>query len=96
MSRALISYPCALSVKNYIISLPAKLKEQTERGIYEAYTAFCLQLISENTAKLSGGKAPFTSYADLISQKPHEKRSGDEIAANVISKLGLEVRYESS
>lgn len=91
MISALLSYPRLLSARALICSLPYALDGMFRRELYESYAAFCLQLICENTAKLSGGKAPGASFSELLSGKAYDDRSGEEIAADVISRLGLEV-----
>ena len=69
------------------------LKEQEDYA-YRVYTTDTLQIIAQNTARLSrDGKGTYPSkrWVDLIDQKPVEKRSGDEIAADVINRCGLKV-----
>lgn len=58
----------------------------------------CVKLAVENTAGLTGGHIVTTRYAELVAQVtgvPCDERTGDEIAAEVIAKAGLEVVRKS-
>lgn len=48
-------------------------------------------MITENTAKYSGGNYMTSKYADVIYPKAKDNRTGDEIAADVIKQAGIEV-----
>lgn len=50
------------------------------------YMADCLQLILERC-----GGVVVERFADILHPKPQDRRSGDEIAAEVIQKAGIEV-----
>lgn len=72
----------------------ARFLQEQEELSYRAYTTDALQLIAENSARLSRdgkGRYPAKRWAELIDQKPAETRSGDEIAADVIKRCGLKV-----
>lgn len=56
---------------------------------YRVYITDTLRIISENTAKYAGGGYIEKRYIDIIDPKPEDKRSGSEIAADVIQKAGL-------
>ena len=58
---------------------------------YRIYIADCLRIISENTAKMSGGSYITAKFADIINPKPVDKRTGEEIAADIIKLAGIEV-----
>ena len=55
------------------------------------YVAGCLRIISENTAKMGGGSYITAKLSDIINPKPVEKRTGEEIAADIIKRAGIEV-----
>lgn len=48
-------------------------------------------IISENTQRFAGGKAMAKPYAEIAYAAPRreDKRTGDEIAADVIRRAGL-------
>lgn len=50
-----------------------------------------IRLISENIASQTGGKYVNLPFGDIENPKPEDKRTGDEIVADVVAKLGLEV-----
>lgn len=70
----------------------AKFEEHQKKLAYKVYVSDTLRLISENTAKFSGGSYMKQRWFDFVQDKPKDTRSGNEIAAEVIKKAGLEVR----
>lgn len=72
-------------------ALPSLLKERIDTEVYRMYTAECLRVLTENTAKYAGGNAITAKYTDMVNPKPKDTRSGEEIAADVIKKCGLKV-----
>ena len=52
-----------------------------------------LQILTQNTAKYAGGTIITARYIDVIKRKnkPEDKRSGEEIVADVVTKAGLEL-----
>lgn len=50
-----------------------------------------MKAVAENTAKYAGGGYPAKRYADVIKLVPVDRRTGEEIAADVIKKCGLKV-----
>ena len=58
---------------------------------YRIYVSDCLRIISENTAKMSGGSYITAKFADIINPKPADNRTGEEIAADIIKRAGIEV-----
>ena len=75
-------------VKDFCISLFQK--EQEDKAV-KIYYAECLRIISENTAKMSDGSYITAKFADIINPKPVDKRTGEEIAADIIRRAGIEV-----
>lgn len=82
-----------LGVRAVMAALPSLLKKDIESYIYRVYTAECLRVLTENTAKYAGGSALTIKYIDLLENKPKDTRTGAEIAADVIKKCGLEVKF---
>lgn len=74
--------------------LPDVIKKHCEEHAYKVYTAECLRMLTENTAKLSNGRYVTKSFSEIIQVKPVDKRTGDEIAMDVIKKAGLKVVVE--
>ena len=69
-----------------------RYQSQQRDLIYRIYVTDCLRMIAENTAKLSKGSYTAAIFYDIINPKPKDERSGEEIAADIIKKAGLEVR----
>lgn len=68
------------------------IKEMQEAELFRDYVAKCLRITTENTAKFAGGGCIKVEYSDLI--KPHkvDKRTAEEIVADVITNAGIEVK----
>lgn len=69
----------------------ARYQSQRRDLAYRIYVADCLRIISENTAKVCGGSYITAKLYDIINPKPVEKRTGEEIAADIIKLAGIEV-----
>ena len=69
----------------------ARYQSQQRDLAYRIYVSDCLRIISENTAKMSGGSYITTKFADIINPKPVDNRTGEEIAADIIKQAGIEV-----
>ena len=69
----------------------ARYQSQQRDLAYRIYVADCLRIISENTAKMGGGSYITAKFADIINPKPVDKRTGEEIAADIIKRAGIEV-----
>ena len=59
--------------------------------VYRIYLTDCLRIIGENTAKIGGGSYITAKFSDIINQEPIDNRSGEEIAADIINRAGIEV-----
>lgn len=75
-------------MKDFCISLFQK--EQEDKAV-KIYYAECLRVITENTAKMGGGYYITAKLADIINPKPVDDRTGEEIAADIINRAGIEV-----
>ena len=69
----------------------ARYQSQQRDLAYRIYVSDCLRIISENTAKTGGGSYITAKFADIISPKPVDNRTGEEIAADIIRLAGIEV-----
>ena len=69
----------------------ARYQSQQRDLAYRIYVTDCLRMISENTAKISGGSYITAKFADIIKPKPVDDRTSDEIAADIIKRAGIEV-----
>ena len=76
-------------VKDFCISLFQK--EQEEKAV-KIYYAECFRIITENTAKMGDGSFMQAKLKEILDPKPVDKRTGEQIAADIIKKAGLEVR----
>ena len=75
-------------MKDFCISLFQK--EQEDKAV-KIYYAECLRIIAENTAKMGGGSYITAKLLDIINPKSVEKRTGEEVAADIIKRAGIEV-----
>ena len=73
-------------MKDFCISL---FKKEQEDKAVKIYYAECLRIITENTAKMCGGSYITVKFYDIINPKPVGNQTGEEIAADVIKRLGL-------
>ena len=69
----------------------ARYQSQQRDLAYRIYVADCLRIISENTAKIGGGSYITAKLSDIINPKPADNRTGEEIAADIIERAGIEV-----
>ena len=69
----------------------ARYQSQQRDLAYRIYVSDCLRIISENTAKIGGGSYITAKLSDIINPKPADNRTGEEIAADIIKKAGIEV-----
>ena len=69
----------------------ARYKSQQRDLAYRIYVSDCLRIISENTAKMFGGSYITAKLSDIINPKPADNRTGEEIAADIIKRAGIEV-----
>jgi hypothetical protein len=67
------------------------VKERQREDLYREYIADCLQNISENTAKQSGGAYVSARFEDLVKPKPVDHRTAEQVVADVAAGAGLEV-----
>ena len=58
---------------------------------YRIYVTDCLRMETENTAKMSQGSYTAARFYDIINPKPVDNRTGEEIAAYIINRAGIEV-----
>ena len=65
-------------------------KEQEDKAV-RIYYAECLRIITENTAKMGGGSYITVKLDDILNPKQVENRTGEEIAADIIKRAGIEV-----
>ena len=75
-------------MKDFCISL---FQKEQEYKAVKIYYAECLRIISENTAKICGGPYMKVKFADIINPNPVDNRTGEEIAADIIKRAGIEV-----
>ena len=69
----------------------ARFNQHQRDLAYRIYVSDCLRIISENTAKIVGGSYITAKFADIINPKPVDNRTGEEIAADIIKRAGIEV-----
>ena len=69
---------------NYITAL---FKKEQQEMLFRVYVAEGIKVLTENT-----GRGITTHYTDLISPKPKDNRTGEEIVADVVKRCGLVVK----
>lgn len=80
--NALLSAP-RLKVKAMFGVLPQLIKNQSIGETYQIYVTDCLRMISENTAKQSGGSYIPKRYADFITGPSKLKKTPQQIVADL-------------
>lgn len=69
-------------------TLSYKMRDDLEDLLWREYTARCLRILTENTAKrTNNGQYLNIDYYDLINPKPEIKHKKGEIANKIKSKL---------
>ena len=69
----------------------ARYQSQRRDLAYRLYVSDCLRMVTENTAKAVCGSYISAKFADIINPKPVDNRNGEEIAADIIKRAGIEV-----
>ena len=69
----------------------ARYQSQQRDLAYRIYVSDCLRIISENAAKMCGEAYMKAKLADIINPDPVDNRTGEEIAADIIKRAGIEV-----
>ena len=69
----------------------ARFNQHQRDLAYRIYVTDCLRMATENTAKMSQGYYTASRFYDIINPKPVDNRSGNEIAADIIKRAGIEV-----
>ena len=78
-----------MSAKAILSVLPVLLKKQAKEKAYRIYVTDALKAIAENTAKHFGGSYMKNRYYDAENPKPVEARTGNEIIAQMKTKIAL-------
>ena len=72
--------------------LPAVLLDRAREEAVRKVSYSHLMYIGENTAKaVSRGRYLPVEYNDIINPKPKDTRTADEIATDVVNKVGIKV-----
>lgn len=69
----------------------ARYQSQQRDLAYRIYVTDCLRIVGENTAKMGCGSYITDKFADIINPKLVDDRTGEEIAADIIKRAGIEV-----
>ena len=94
MTCALFSYSCIFSIRGILSTLRDMILRDVERERYRTYVADCLWAIAKNTANGFGGTFFEERYSERGRHPKEDHRTGDEIAADIIARAGLEVISE--
>lgn len=73
----------------------ARYEQEQERKAYRIYVTDALRVIGENTARYAGGGYIAERFADVLDRKPPDRRSLEEITAEIVARCGLVVKDES-
>ena len=66
----------------------ARFNQHQRDLAYRIYVTDCLRMVTE---KMSQGAYTVARFYDIINPKPVENRNGEEIAADIIKRAGIEV-----
>ena len=69
----------------------ARFNQHQRDLAYRIYVTDCLRMVAENTAKMTQGAYTVARFYDIINPKPVDNRNGEEIAADIIKRAGIEV-----
>ena len=69
----------------------ARFNQHQRDLAYRIYVTDCLRMVAENTAKISQGSYTATRFYDIINTKQVDNRIGNEIAADIVKRAGIEV-----
>ena len=69
----------------------ARFNQHQRDLAYRIFVTDRLRMATENTAKMSQGAYTAARFYDIINPKPVDNRSGNEIAADIIKRAGIEV-----
>ena len=69
----------------------ARFNQHQRDFAYRIYVTDCLRMATENAAKMSQGSYTAARFYDIINPKPVDNRTGEEIAADIIKRAGIEV-----
>lgn len=72
-------------------SVTAFLRYAEARALADAERQAFREYVCESLRSAPQGRFLTMSYRDIVNPRPRDDRSGDEIAADVIARLGLEV-----
>ena len=89
--RALISYPRQMSARAVLATIGERITLNNEEQLFRFYLTESVRIF----AKSQGASYIKRSYESLIDGTPETRapqKSGDEIAAEVIKDIGLEVK----
>lgn len=85
--------------KEYVVEhIVNSIHEQKRAQAYQAYMGECLRLLLEDVATITTGKYISAKWFDICDNKRDEEddRTGDEIAADVINRIGLSFGGDSA
>lgn len=80
-----------ISIRGMLAALPHVLKRDLRETQCKVYITDALKAIAENTARIVGGSAPTQRYAEMLDKK-RDNRTGEQIAADIITRAGLVVK----
>ena len=69
----------------------ARYQSQQRDLAYRIYVTDCLRMISENAASGGGRSYMAAKFEDVVNPKPVDNRTGEELAADIIKRAGIEV-----
>ena len=65
------------------------IKHKNKQFIYQNYVCNCLKVIAENTARFAGGHTMAKTFNEILSYKPPENKSVNQIIADITANAGL-------
>ena len=69
----------------------ARFNQHQRDLAYRIYVSECLRMINENAASGGGRSYMAVKFEDVINPKHVDNRTGEELAADIIKRAGIEV-----
>lgn len=81
-----------MSARAILSTIPYKIKENEEKAAFMDYTARCLRIITENTAKFGGGSYMKAEFSDIVKPQNIDHRNAEQIISDTVENIGIELR----
>ena len=80
-----------ISAPALIRLLPVLIRQRREKWLFDDYMSRCARVLTENTAKLVGGRYMQSDLDEILRPKKEDTRSCEEITTDIVRRCGLVV-----